>query len=70
MARDLPSIICASLATLVLGAVLGPEAPLILIGAGVAVLLVHLVKKDAPLQDLRARCRPGAAAHLRRLRVR
>ena len=49
-ARDLPSIICASLATLVLGAVLGPEAPLILIGAGVAVLLVHLVKKDAPRQ--------------------
>lgn len=49
-ARDLPGIIFASLATLVLGAVLGPEAPLILIGAGVAVLLVHLVKRDAPAQ--------------------
>ena len=49
-AQDLPGIICAALATLVLGAVLGPEAPLILIGAGVAVLLVHLVKKDAPAQ--------------------
>jgi H+/Cl- antiporter ClcA len=49
-ARDLPGIICASLATLVLGAVLGPEAPLILIGAGVAVLIVHLVKRDAPQQ--------------------
>ena len=49
-ARDLPGIICAALATLVFGAVLGPEAPLILIGAGVAVLLVHLVKKDAPAQ--------------------
>lgn len=49
-ARDLPGIIFASLATLVLGAVLGPEAPLILIGAGVAVLIVHLVKKDAPAQ--------------------
>jgi chloride channel protein, CIC family len=49
-ARDLPGIICASLATLVLGAVLGPEAPLILIGAGVAVLIVHLIKRDAPQQ--------------------
>jgi H+/Cl- antiporter ClcA len=49
-ARDLPGIICTSLATLVLGAVLGPEAPLILIGAGVAVLIVHLVKRDAPAQ--------------------
>lgn len=49
-ARDLPGITCAALATLVFGAVLGPEAPLILIGAGVAVLLVHLVKKDAPAQ--------------------
>ena len=51
-ARDLPGIICAALATLVLGAVLGPEAPLILTGAGVAVLLVHLVKKDAPRQAI------------------
>lgn len=49
-ARDLPGIIAASLATLVLGAVLGPEAPLVLIGAGVAVLIVRLVKKDAPAQ--------------------
>jgi H+/Cl- antiporter ClcA len=49
-ARDLPGIIFAALATLILGAVLGPEAPLILIGAGVAVLIVHLVKKDAPQQ--------------------
>jgi H+/Cl- antiporter ClcA len=48
--RDLPGIIFASLATLILGAVLGPEAPLILIGAGVAVLIVHLVKRDAPAQ--------------------
>jgi H+/Cl- antiporter ClcA len=48
--RDLPGIALASLATLLFGAVLGPEAPLILIGAGVAVLIVHLVKKDAPAQ--------------------
>ncbi|MCZ4553057.1 chloride channel protein [Gordonia rubripertincta] len=46
--RELPGIILASLATLSLGAVLGPEAPLIAIGGGLAVLTVHLLKKDAP----------------------
>jgi H+/Cl- antiporter ClcA len=45
---DLPGIVVASLATLCLGAVLGPEAPLIAIGSGLGVLAVHLVKKDAP----------------------
>ena len=46
--RDLFGIVVASLATLCLGAVLGPEAPLIAIGSGLGVLTVHLVKKDAP----------------------
>jgi H+/Cl- antiporter ClcA len=46
----LPGIVVASLATLCLGAVLGPEAPLIAIGVGLGVLAVHLVKKDAPQQ--------------------
>ncbi len=45
---DLPGVLLASLATLCLGAVLGPEAPLIAIGSGLGVLAVHLVKKDAP----------------------
>lgn len=45
---DLPGIILASLTTLALGAVLGPEAPLIAIGGGLAALVVHLLKKDAP----------------------
>ena len=44
--RHLPGIILASLATLSLGAVLGPEAPLIAIGGGLAALTVRLVKKD------------------------
>ena len=48
--RDLPGIVIASLATLCLGAVLGPEAPLIAIGSGLGALAVHLVKKDAPQQ--------------------
>ncbi len=46
--RHLPGIILASLATLSLGAVLGPEAPLIAIGGGLAALTVRLLKKDAP----------------------
>ncbi|MFC4782972.1 chloride channel protein [Nocardioides sp. MAHUQ-72] len=46
--RDLPGIALASLATLCLGAVLGPEAPLIAIGSGLGVLAVRLLKKDAP----------------------
>src|SRR3954451_21753828 len=45
---DVPGIILAALATLSCGAVLGPEAPLIAIGAGRGVLVVHLVKRDAP----------------------
>ncbi len=38
----------AAFATLSLGVVLGPEAPLIAIGSGLGVLAVHLVKRDAP----------------------
>jgi H+/Cl- antiporter ClcA len=45
---DLPGIVVASLGTLCLGAVLGPEAPLILIGSGIGVLAVHVLKRDAP----------------------
>jgi H+/Cl- antiporter ClcA len=48
--KELPGIFIAAFATLALGVVLGPEAPLIAIGSGLAVLLVHLVKKDAPAQ--------------------
>jgi H+/Cl- antiporter ClcA len=46
--RELPAIILAAFSTLTLGAVLGPEAPLIAIGGGLAALTVHLVRKDAP----------------------
>jgi H+/Cl- antiporter ClcA len=46
--RELPAIILAAFSTLALGAVLGPEAPLIAIGGGLAALTVHLVRKDAP----------------------
>jgi H+/Cl- antiporter ClcA len=45
---ELIGIVAAALATLSLGVVLGPEAPLIAIGSGLGVLAMHLIKKDAP----------------------
>ncbi len=44
----LPGIALAAFATLSLGVVLGPEAPLIALGAGLGALAVRLVKRDAP----------------------
>ncbi len=49
-ARDLPGIALAALVTLGLGAVLGPEAPLIALGAGLAAWAMRLVKRGAPAQ--------------------
>ena len=43
---DLFGILAAAFATLSLGVVLGPEAPLIAIGSGLGVLGVHLFKRD------------------------
>jgi len=45
---ELPGIVLAALATLALGAVLGPEAPLIALGGGLGALAVRLLKPDAP----------------------
>jgi H+/Cl- antiporter ClcA len=47
---ELPGILIAALATLSLGVVLGPEAPLIALGGGLAVCAVRLAKRDAPAQ--------------------
>jgi H+/Cl- antiporter ClcA len=45
---ELPGIVFAALATLSLGVVLGPEAPLIAVGGGLGVCAVWLLKRDAP----------------------
>jgi H+/Cl- antiporter ClcA len=45
---ELPGVVLAALATLSLGVVLGPEAPVIALGAGLGVLAVRLVKRDTP----------------------
>jgi H+/Cl- antiporter ClcA len=49
---ELPGIFLAAAASLGLGAVIGPEAPLIALGGGVAAWVVRLVKRDAPAQAL------------------
>jgi H+/Cl- antiporter ClcA len=45
---ELPGVVLAALATLSLGVVLGPEAPLIALGGGLGVLAVRLANRDAP----------------------
>ncbi|MFI6600544.1 chloride channel protein [Nonomuraea sp. NPDC050536] len=47
--RELPGVVLAALASLSLGAVLGPEAPLMAIGSGLAMLTVRSARRgDAP----------------------
>lgn len=48
MPIELPSILLAALATLSFGVVLGPEAPLIVLGSGLGLLAVRLAAPDAP----------------------
>jgi H+/Cl- antiporter ClcA len=49
---QLPSVVLAALATIGLGLVLGPEAPLIALGSGLGILAVRLVRRNAPEQML------------------
>jgi H+/Cl- antiporter ClcA len=44
----LPGVVLAGVATIGLGLVLGPEAPLIAIGGGLGLLAIRLVRPDAP----------------------
>ena len=60
--RDLAGITLAAFATLSLGVVLGPEAPLIALGGGLGVLAVKLVKRDAPAQTQAAVAAAGSFA--------
>jgi H+/Cl- antiporter ClcA len=45
---ELPGVLLAAFATIGLGLVLGPEAPLIGLGGGLAVLTLELVRRDSP----------------------
>ena len=46
----LPGVALAALASIGLGIVLGPEAPMIAIGSGLGMLTIRLVRRDAPAQ--------------------
>jgi H+/Cl- antiporter ClcA len=46
--QQLPGVILAALATLIFGAALGPEMPLILLGGGLAALAVRLARRPVP----------------------
>ena len=53
-AVQLPGVILAALATLVFGAVLGPEMPLIALGGGLAALVIRLARRrEVPDQAAR-----------------
>jgi H+/Cl- antiporter ClcA len=45
---ELPGVLLAALTSLGLGVVLGPEAPLIALGAGLALCAVRLARRDVP----------------------
>lgn len=47
---ELPGVMLAALATIGLGVVLGPEAPLIALGGGLGLLLIRMIRRDAPSQ--------------------
>jgi H+/Cl- antiporter ClcA len=59
---QLPGVILAALATLVFGAVLGPEMPLIALGGGLAVLVTRLSRRPVPDQAARVLGATGSFA--------
>jgi H+/Cl- antiporter ClcA len=59
---ELPSIFIAALTSLALGAVIGPEAPLIALGAGLGVCAVRLARRDAPATTLSVVAAAGSFA--------
>ena len=58
----LPGVLLAAIATLGLGLVLGPEAPLIALGGGLAILGIRLVRRDAPEDIVTLMAAAGAFA--------
>jgi H+/Cl- antiporter ClcA len=47
---ELPGVVSAGFATIALGLVLGPEAPLLAMGGGLGLLAIRLARRDAPPQ--------------------
>ena len=59
---ELPGIVLAALASLGLGAVVGPEAPLIALGAGFAVWTLRLARREVPSQTMTVVAATGSFA--------
>jgi H+/Cl- antiporter ClcA len=59
---ELPGVALAALAGLALGAVIGPEAPLIALGGGLAAAVVRLAKKGGPQQAVQVLGAAGSFA--------
>jgi chloride channel protein, CIC family len=47
---EIPGVVLAAFATIALGLVLGPEAPLIAMGGGLGLLAIRLARRDSPPQ--------------------
>lgn len=61
---QLPGVILAALATLIFGAVLGPEMPLILLGGGLVLVFLKLARRDVPEQGQRVLASAGSFASI------
>jgi H+/Cl- antiporter ClcA len=59
---ELPGVMLAAVATLGLGIVLGPEAPLIALGGGLGALAARLARRDAPPQMITILAAAGSFA--------
>jgi len=59
---ELPGVFFAALASLALGVVIGPEAPLIALGGGLGVCAVRLAKRDVPDRTATAVAAAGSFA--------
>ncbi|MBV8431434.1 MAG: chloride channel protein, partial [Solirubrobacterales bacterium] len=59
---ELPGVVLAGLVGVSFGIVLGPEAPLLALGPGVAVLMVRLLPRDLPAQAVALVAAAGAFA--------
>jgi hypothetical protein len=60
--RELPGVALAALATLPLGVVLGPEAPLMALGSGLALFAVHRFKPAGGEQSAKVLATAGSTA--------
>jgi H+/Cl- antiporter ClcA len=59
---ELPGIVLAALATISFGLVLGPEAPLIALGAGLGVLAMRSLRRDTPAEAEAVMAAAGSVA--------